>query len=99
MRIRGMLFAIGLVIASWGVASSAFSLADVPDDGSSVVMKVCTRCHSPARICRHLGNDSVFWGKTVDMMIANGATISAKDREIIEHWLTAAIPGDKPVCQ
>ncbi len=98
MRRFGVIFTLGIV-----VFVSAVALAQSQDpsmqENTDVVVKVCTRCHSTDRICPKLGNDALFWTKTVDRMKANGALISAEEREVVEHWLAAAIPGDKPICQ
>ncbi|WP_243358768.1 hypothetical protein [Fundidesulfovibrio terrae] len=81
-----------------GVCLPAFARAQDKDPAQTVI-SVCTRCHTPARICKNLGvKDQDAWDATVSHMIRNGAKLDAADKPGLVSWLASRKPGDKPVC-
>jgi len=86
--------------AAAAVLALAVSLPALAQDPSQTVMTVCTKCHTPARICKNLGvKDQAAWDATVSHMIKNGAKLDPADKPALVNWLASGKAGDKPVCQ
>ncbi|RXF77161.1 hypothetical protein EKK70_07930 [Desulfovibrio sp. DS-1] len=86
-----------------GVAMALATLltgcGDKTPPGETVVMRACRICHGTERICADIGKlDRAGWEKTVDRMIAGGASVTPEERAAVIDWLSTRKPGDKPLC-
>jgi competence protein ComEA len=62
-----------------------------PGDGRDLVMKTCSKCHTPDIVAEQT-LDEKGWKELVDQMAGNGAQGSDADFEQIVAYLTKAFP-------
>jgi len=76
------------------------SLVYAQASAGKLAAKVCSACHSTARICEKLGERKPeVWLQTVERMKSNGAKLSTEDVTTVAEYLATAKPGSKPLCQ
>lgn len=67
--------------------------------GEVATMRACRICHGTDRICADIGRlDRAGWEKTVDRMIAGGASVTPEERTAVIDWLATRKPGEAPLC-
>lgn len=67
--------------------------------GEAATMRACRICHGMDRICGDIGRlDRAGWEKTVDRMIAGGASVTPEERTAVIDWLATRKPGEAPLC-
>lgn len=87
---------VGLAVA---LTTLLTGCGDKTPQGEAVVMRACRICHGTERICADIGKlDRAGWEKTVDRMIAGGASVTPEERTAVIDWLSTRKPGDKPLC-
>lgn len=95
----GQLAAHAAVLALLVSPALLAGCGDKTPPGEAVVMRACRICHGAERICADIGKlDRAGWEKTVDRMIAGGASVTPGERTVVIDWLAARKPGDKPLC-
>ena len=61
---------------------------------------MCSRCHSPKRICLNLGVKSApAWKATVEKMVGKGAQLPTDKIEAAAGYLSGLAPGEGTLCQ
>lgn len=94
---------LGPLLCTAGMAVTLTTLltgcGDKTPPGEEVTMRACRICHGADRICADIGKlDRAGWEKTVDRMIAGGASVTPEERVAVIDWLATRKPGDKPLC-
>ncbi|GEM_PF-1189352 len=94
---------LGPLVLAAGLAVTLGTLltgcGDKTPPGEVVTMRACRICHGADRICADIGKlDRAGWEKTVDRMIAGGASVTPEERTVVIEWLSTRKPGDKPLC-
>lgn len=91
-----------LVCSAWLAVTLATLLTGCGDKtppGEVATMRACRICHGADRICADIGKlDRAGWEKTVDRMIAGGASVTPEERVAVIDWLATRKPGDKTLC-
>ncbi len=100
---RRLGFLLGPLVCTAGLAVALASLltgcGDNTPPGEVATMRACRICHGTDRICADIGRlDRAGWEKTVDRMIAGGASVTPEERTAVIDWLATRKPGEAPLC-
>jgi hypothetical protein len=67
-------------------------------DGGKIVNTTCTGCHTKDRICAEIGKPEAFWKGITDMMISNGASLTAEEQATVVACLGKSDPQCLAAC-
>ena len=79
-----------LAALAQGAADASSKLP--PGDGRDLVLKNCSKCHTP-EIVMGQGFDAKGWQGVIDQMVTNGADASDEDFAKIVAYLAKSFPG------
>jgi competence protein ComEA len=87
MRVSGVFFGAGLVLAAGAAQADDFPAGDMHDK----VAKTCTQCHASGVVTSQQKTRD-DWAQTVTTMISNGADVSDADFDKVVDYLAKSFP-------
>ena len=91
---RGLIYSLFLLISLAGVVSNSSAQTLPAGKGAEIVAVVCTQCHSIDYIIQASGKlTRAEWENALYDMIARGAPVEEKDREVILKYLQDNLAG------
>jgi len=66
-----------------------------PGPGRDLLLRACTRCHAVALVTQQR-KPPAEWAKTVDKMVAWGATLQPNEKQALVDYLAALYPAPSP---